>query len=45
MHECEQCLCESQRSQEGWGYHDCRGRGLDFISDLRPSGSPRQLLA
>lgn len=45
MRECERCLCESQRLQEGWGYLDCRGRGLDFISDLRPSGSSRQLLA
>lgn len=26
-------------------YHDCWGRGLDFISDLQPSGSSRQLLA
>ena len=36
------CTCV----HEGWGYHDwLGGRGLDFISDLRPSGSSRQLPA
>lgn len=35
------CVCECER-----GRLSCRqGRGLDFISDLRPSASSRQLLA
>lgn len=34
------CVC----LQEGWGYHDGRGWGLDFICDLQPSGSSGQLL-